>query len=73
MSEVYKSCSLVREAAQDNSGPQRKPATAVTGSNTGQLGDPAQPVADRIGVDEQQPGCGLERVSLLEIRHHGVQ
>src|SRR5512146_1754649 len=48
------------QAAEDDRGPQGEAVAPVGRGVAGQLGDPAQPVADRVGVDETHPAGRLK-------------
>src|SRR6266576_1409589 len=65
-------CSLVDQAPQHDGDPEGETAPALRRDEPGQLADPAQAVADRVGVHEQHPGGRLQREALLQVGHHGV-
>ena len=61
------------QPAQCDGHPEGEAVPAGRRGVVGELGDPAQPVADRVRVHEQQPGGGLERGALLQVGHEGVE
>src|SRR5580693_6274371 len=61
------------EAAEGDGYPQGETVPSGRWSVLGELGDAAQPVADRIRVDEQQPGGGLQGGALLQVGGKGVE
>src|SRR6202035_2353193 len=66
-----RSAALSGQAAQGYGDPQGEAVPPDRRRVLGELSDAAQPVADGVGVDEQQPRGALEGRALLQVGGQG--